>query len=248
MTATPLSTFATILFPPTLLPPGREVEVRVMRPERPLPPGEDGTPRWSRPQLERREWFASADALARWKPPHDRHVWVGGAVREGRVGTKEGVVATACLWADLDTGGDEALARVREDLARIDLLPTLTVQTSPGKHLLWWQLEAPVDLADPSEQRRFEGFLAALAARVGGDSSVPSSGVRRSSSVRSGSSMVLVSGEVQEGRALLVKGVARRGAERPPSLDEARRSTWQRPRGGQRRPGRAQRGASSTPG
>ena len=32
MTATPLSTFATILFPPTLLTPGREVEVRVMRP------------------------------------------------------------------------------------------------------------------------------------------------------------------------------------------------------------------------
>ncbi|MEN9786181.1 MAG: hypothetical protein RLZZ299_1445 [Pseudomonadota bacterium] len=169
MTATPLSTFATILFPPALLTPGREVEVRVMRPERPLAPGEDGTPRWSRPQLERREWFTSADALARWKPPQDRHVWAGGAVREGRVGTKEGVVAAACLWADLDAGGDEALARVRQDLARIDLLPTLTVQTSPGKHHLWWRLAAPVDLADLEARRCFEGLVAALAARVGGD-------------------------------------------------------------------------------
>jgi hypothetical protein len=68
------ATFASILFPPTLLTPGREIEVRVMRPERPLPAGPDGGPRWGRPQLDRREWFGSAEALAAYRAPAGRHV------------------------------------------------------------------------------------------------------------------------------------------------------------------------------
>lgn len=163
------ATFASILFPPTLLTPGREIEVRVMRPERPLPAGPDGGPRWSRPQLDRREWFGSPEALAAYRAPAGRHVWVAGAVREGRDGTKAGVVATACLWADLDEGGDKALARTLDDLERRAILPTLIVRSSPGKHHLWWRLDTPLELPDDPTRRRFEGALASLAARVGGD-------------------------------------------------------------------------------
>ena len=59
-----------------------------------------------------------------------------GALREGRDGTKAGVVANACLWADLDEGGDEALAKALVELERGELLPTLIVRSSPGKHHL----------------------------------------------------------------------------------------------------------------
>ncbi len=90
MTTLTRSTFTQILYPPTILTPGREIEVRVMRPERPMTAAADGTPKWSRPQLEGRRWFGSAEALAGWKAPQDRHVWVAGALREGRDGTKAG--------------------------------------------------------------------------------------------------------------------------------------------------------------
>ncbi|MDP2306774.1 MAG: DNA-primase RepB domain-containing protein [Pseudomonadota bacterium] len=168
---TPLNraTFASILFPPTILTPGREIEVRVMRPERAGPAAEDGNPKWGRPQLDGREWFSTAEALAAWKTPENRHVWVAGALREGRDGTKAGVVASACLWADLDEGGDEALARVLADLGNRALLPTLIVRSSPGKYHLWWRLAEPMALADDSSKRAFEGALAAITRVVGGD-------------------------------------------------------------------------------
>ncbi|MFN9737399.1 MAG: hypothetical protein ACK59R_02470, partial [Pseudomonadota bacterium] len=86
-----------------------------MRPESPLPVAAGASPKWGRPRLDGREWFTSAEALAGWKAPENRHVWVAGALREGRDGTKAGVVASACLWADLDEGGDETLARVLVD-------------------------------------------------------------------------------------------------------------------------------------
>lgn len=168
---TPLNraTFASILFPPTILTPGREIEVRVMRPENPLPGIEGAAPKWGRPRLDRREWFATADQLAGWSGPENRHVWVAGALRLGRDGTKAGVVASACLWADLDEGGDEALARVLVDLEGRDLLPTLIVRSSPGKHHLWWRLAEPMTLADDTAKRAFESALAAITRVVGGD-------------------------------------------------------------------------------
>lgn len=172
MTTLTRSTFAQILFPPTMLTPGREIEVRVMRPERPMEAAGDGSPKWSRPQLDRREWFGSADALASWKAPQNRHVWIAGAVREGRDGTKAGVVASACLWVDLDDGGDEALARALTELERRELLPTLIVRSSPGRHHLWWRLDEPMSLGDADAKRTFEAALGAINMLVGGDKAV----------------------------------------------------------------------------
>ncbi len=171
---TPLNraTFASILFPQTILTPGREIDVRVLRPERPLAPAADGSPTWSRPQPDRREWFASAEALGAWKAPQDRHVWVGGAVREGRDGTKAGVVASACVWADLDDGGEPARDRALTELDRLGLLPTLIVGSSPGKFHFWWRLDEPMALVGSDAQRPFERVLAAIAARIGGDRAV----------------------------------------------------------------------------
>jgi hypothetical protein len=166
------TTFAHILFPPTILTPGREIEVRVMRPEKPLASGPDGSPKWSRPQPDHREWFGSADALAAWKAPQDRHVWVAGALREGRDGTKAGVVASACLWADLDEGGDAALVKALAELGRRELLPTLIVRSSPGKHHLWWRLDEPAALVDADARRAFESALVGLAGTIGGDGAV----------------------------------------------------------------------------
>ncbi len=172
MTTLTRSTFTQILYPPTILTPGREIEVRVMRPERPMTAAADGTPKWSRPQLEDRQWFGSAEALAGWKAPQDRHVWVAGALREGRDGTKAGVVASACLWADLDAGGDEALGRALAELERRELLPTLIVRSSPGKHHLWWRLDEPMALGEEEAKRRFERALVGITALVAGDGAV----------------------------------------------------------------------------
>ena len=172
MTTLDRTTFANILFPPVILTPGREIEVRVMRPERPDTRALDGSPAWTRPQLERREWFATGEQLAAYRAPQDRHVWVGGAVREGRVGKKEGVVASACVWADLDEGGVEARDRALSELERLGLLPTLIVGSSPGKFHFWWRLDEPMSLVGAEAQRPFERVLAALAARIGGDPAV----------------------------------------------------------------------------
>lgn len=172
MTTHNRATFAQILFPPTMLTGGREIEVRVMRAERPMEPTADGAAKWSRPQPDRREWFGSAEALASWRAPQDRHVWIAGAVREGRDGTKAGVVASACLWADLDKGGDEALARALAELELRELLPTLIVRSSLGKHHLWWRLDEPMALGDDEAKSTFERALVGITALVAGDGAV----------------------------------------------------------------------------
>ena len=171
MTAFTRATFVQMLFPPTMLTSDREIEVRVMRPECPTPTA-DGVPKWGRPRLDGREWFSSAESLVAWKAPQDRHVWVAGALREGRDGTKAGVVASACLWADLDDGGEPALDRALAELERLGLLPSLIVGSSPGKFHFWWRLDEPFMLQGDEAQRPFEAVLAGMAARIGGDRAV----------------------------------------------------------------------------
>jgi hypothetical protein len=111
-------------------PPSSLIEVR------PLTIGEfrpDEDARCWLPVRDRRAIAAQISELAA-----DHHVYIGAAPRVREGGTADDVERVWCLWADLDSPESvDALRAFRP-------LPSLVVQTRPGRLQAWWPLRQPI--------------------------------------------------------------------------------------------------------
>jgi hypothetical protein len=123
------------------------------------------------------EYVASNDELnafiTRYDHPGRALYYTVARLRAGATRSKESVVATHWVWAEIDYK-DHPTISPEEILHRVlamPLRPSLVVHSGHGVHLLW-QLHEPEDASPGEGQRRIEDALKLACAYVGGDPNV----------------------------------------------------------------------------